>query len=260
MIRAERDGPIARITLDRPDRKNALTPEMLDAVVAEAVGASAWARALVLEGAGDVFCSGFDLTLCREDPHGGALRAMLTGLSAAIRSLRDAPIPVIVAAHGAAIAGGCALLGGADIVVTNSAAKLGYPVVRLGISPSISAPFLRGAVGDGACRERLLDSGLIDGREALRLGLVHEVVLESTQVQGRARAIAMELMAKPAGAMAATKRWLMEIDEGGASALGRRKRGSAPQSDADRALDASLSLVGNREERERMAALWGGRG
>src|SRR5690606_29099547 len=113
------------------------------------------ARTLLLCGEGRVFCAGFDLDACRGEGGDDALRRLLRGLSAAIAGLRAQERPVVVAAHGAAIAGGCALLGSADVVVADAGAKLGYPVARLGISPAVSAPFLAPAVGAGAGRRLL---------------------------------------------------------------------------------------------------------
>jgi methylglutaconyl-CoA hydratase len=240
----ERDGAsVGRITLDRPDKKNALTPEMLiglhGAVLAQSSGAIG---ALVIEGNGAAFCSGFDLSLCRDNSD--ALAVLLSRLSAVVRAMRACPCPVVAAAHGAAIAGGCALLGGADVVVSHADAKIGYPVVRLGISPAVSAPFLRLGVGDGRARERLLDSTLISGWEAARLGLVHECLEDAGKVRDRAMAIALALAGKPAPAVRATKALLNQID------------GSTDPGPADAALQASLGLVGSAEERERLAALW----
>ena len=249
MIRTERDGGVLILRLDRPEKRNALTPTMLralaEAVVAGA-GAGAGSRAIVLSGVGEVFCAGFDLSLCRDDE--GALGAMLTGLSRCVRTLRRSPSPVVVSAHGAAVAGGCALLGGADVVVTDERARLGYPVVRLGISPAVTAPFLRLAVGDGASRVRALDPGLINGMEALRIGLAHECLATPAEAEARAIDIAREIAAKPPGGIAATKAWLNDIDGSGADA------------DADAGLAASLGLAGSDEQRERLRELWAGGG
>jgi enoyl-CoA hydratase/carnithine racemase len=244
MIRTEwRDRsprPVAVVLLDRAARKNALTPAMLDDLAAALAGAGARAAAVVLGGAGDAFCSGFDLSICKDDPE--ALGRLLSGLSGAIRLMRGLPVPVVVAAHGAAIAGGCALLGGADVVVTHAECKLGYPVVRLGISPGVSAPFFAAAVGHGRARERMLGGGMFSGTEAVGWGLAHVLVPTPERVLDEACAVAESLAAKPPGAMAATKAWLNELD--GADA------------EADGALAVSMSLVGSAEERERLAALW----
>ncbi|MBY0260921.1 MAG: enoyl-CoA hydratase/isomerase family protein [Phycisphaerales bacterium] len=239
---------VGRITLNRPEKKNALTPEMLVAVHAAVIAQSGSGEggeaigALVVDGHGAAFCSGFDLSLCRENSD--ALAELLSRLSAVVRVLKACPCPVVIAAHGAAIAGGCALLGGADVVVSHTDAKIGYPVVRLGISPAVSAPFLRLNVGDGRARERLLDPTLISGWEAARLGLVHECLEDAGKVRDRALAIAVGLASKPGPAMRATKALLNEIE------------GALDPARADAALAASLSLVGSAEERERLVALW----
>jgi enoyl-CoA hydratase/carnithine racemase len=235
---------IGRITLDRAEKKNALTSEMISGITAgvEDLASNPAVGAIVLEGNGAAFCAGFDLTLCRENSD--ALRELLSGLSEAIRALRRCDLPVVIAAHGAAIAGGCALLGGADVVVTHNEAKIGYPVVRLGISPAVSVPFLRQSVGDGRARERLLDSSLVAGWDAFRMGLAHECLEDAGKVRDRAAAIAVQLASKPRWGLAATKRWMNQLD------------GSAENEWPDRALAASMGLVGSVEERERLSALW----
>ncbi len=230
---------VASIVLDRPDKRNAMTPEMLERFCAAVQETRNRARAVIIRGEGDVFCSGFDLAMCLRDQN--VLVALLRGLSRAIIALRELPAPVVAAVQGAAIAGGCALLCGADVVVTHEEAKLGYPVVRLGISPGVNAPFLMRSMGGGATRARLLDTQLISGADAMRLGLAHECLACAADVTQRATTIASELAQKPAPALAATKRWLDELDE---------------LSDplwVERALNASLELVGSVEERERLA-------
>ncbi len=249
----EHRGPVRVILWNRPDRRNALTPAML-AAARDAVARPGEARALVLAGRGPAFCAGFDLSLCRDHPDGRVTRALLEGLSALILALRQSPVPVVLAAHAAAIAGGCALLGGADLVVTDELARLGYPAVRLGISPAVSAPFLQSTIGPGPARPPLLDTRLLTGREAFRLGLAHELVASPADVLPRAVALAESLAAKPAPALLATRRWLDEITAHDAQRLSR----TAPPIDdpARRALDASLALTGGEEERRLLPQAW----
>ncbi len=240
MIRFEA-GSVASIILDRPKQRNALTPQMLRSIP-DCVNDAQGSRVIVVRGEGRMFCAGFDLKSCAED--GSVMRSLLLGLASAIRSLRECPVPVVVACHGGAIAGGCALLGGADVVVADENAKLGYPVVRLGVSPAVSAPYLRRAVGDAPARALMLDTELISGRRGWELGLVHELVGDREEVQSRAEEIANDLAAKPPGAVGRTKSWLGEI-MGPASG------------EIERALEVSLGLAGSDEERERLATIWG---
>lgn len=239
MIDLRLDEELAVITLRRPERRNALTPEMLGAL-ASAVREAEDSGAIVLLGEGPAFCAGFDLHLCRDAPDGSVLRELLAGLAGAIAALRTAGPPVVMGAHSAAIAGGCALLGGADFVFTDDGATLGYPVVTLGISPAVSAPFLRLAVGDGTARARLLEPSLFDGREAVRIGLAHESLAAPAIVGPRALECARELARKPRRAMRATKRWLAEVTP----------------ADGTAALEASLSLTGGDEERRLLPRAW----
>jgi methylglutaconyl-CoA hydratase len=245
MIRVQRHeqpryAAIAEIVLDRPDKRNALTPDMLDDMLARLHDLSRddACRGVILRGEGPAFCAGFDLSLCRQTSD--SLAAMLRGLSAVVRAMRRLPKPVVVAAHGSAIAGGCALLAAADLVVADRAAKLGYPVVSLGISPAVNAPLLLRAVGPRAARERSLDPALITGDEAKHIGLVHLAVDTPEDVLPRAQIECVKLAEKPPLAFAATKRWLNDIED------------SDADEEFDRALAASLALVGSPEERERL--------
>ncbi|NUQ53239.1 MAG: enoyl-CoA hydratase/isomerase family protein [Phycisphaerales bacterium] len=241
MIRVEDVGAVRTIRLDRSEKRNALTPRMLDELVA-ALKKAKDARVIVLEPVGPVFCAGFDLSVCRDDA--GALPSLLTGLAWAAATMRASPAIVIAAAPGAAIAGGCAILCGCDIVISTPDSKFGYPVVKLGISPAVSAPLLRLAVGDGAARARMLSTDLVDGRAAYHLGLVHELVNSPEACIARAHELAARMIEKPPTGLSATKSWLGEVD------------GSLAGNKIKAALETSLSLVGSDEQNERLAELW----
>lgn len=242
MISVEPLGSVAIMRLDRAGKKNALTPRMLADLVGCLDNATS-ARAIVLSGVGDVFCAGFDLSLAQEDP--GATVELLRGLAAATRALREAPCPVVASAHGAAIAGGCALLCGCDVVITDDNAKLGYPAVRLGLSPAVSAPGLAALVGAGGpARARLLDPGLVDGRGAVRIGIASESMTTAAACEARAIELATMLSQKPRGVMVYTKRSLNELD------------GSLDAERAEVALGASLESILTAEHRELLAQTW----
>ncbi len=244
MIKIEVQDQIVIVSLDRPEKRNAMVPEMLSQLDQEIKDYAHKARAMVILGEGKTFCAGFDLKMCANDPGGETMRALLTGLSTVVRTMRAIEVPVVLGVHGAAVAGGCAMLGGADIVVADEQAKLGYPVVKIGVSPAVSAAFMMASITPGSVRTRLIDTELISGLEAKRIGLVHETVKDRDDVRGRAVEIAHMLAKKPGSAIRATKSWLNEICE--------------PMTNHARAgLDVSLSLTGSQEEQERLAALWG---
>lgn len=232
MIARERIGGVERLVLSRPERRNALTPGML-ADLAGHLERAGDARAVVLLGEGKAFCAGFDLDLCVGEDGDANLRSLLTDLSRCVVAMRALPCPVVIGVQGAAIAGGCALLGGGDVVIAHPDAKLGYPVTRLGISPAVSAPFV--AVAPGQVRRLMLDPGLIDARRAHAMGLVQEL---DDEPAAAAMAQAGRWAEKPAHALAATKRWLNELTPA------RARVG----------LETSLSLVGNEESRRLLAA------
>lgn len=243
MIRFEILDQLAAVTLSRAEKRNALTPDMLESLAGVFERMPDGIRAVIVSGDGAAFCAGFDLKMCAADPTGETMRQLLTGLSRAIRAMRAIDAPVVLAAHGAAVAGGCALLGGSDIVVAERQTRLGYPVTRIGVSPGVSAPFLGAAIADGPARARLLDSDLVSAEQALSIGLVHELADGPGATRERANDIARQLASKPGIGVAATKALCNHL------ARGRTDH-------AMEALSVSLSLAGMDEERERLAALW----
>jgi len=236
-------GSIAAVTLARPEKRNALTPEMLGSLASTFEHMPREIGAVVVSGDGAVFCAGFDLKQCAADPSGETMRSLLAGLSVCVSAMRALERPVVLGVHGSAVAGGCALLGGADVVVAERSAQLGYPVVRIGVSPAVSAPFLGASVAPGAARARLVDPGVISAGRAMEIGLVHELCDGPGQTKERAADIARSLACKPGVGVRATKSLLNHI--------------TSPITDrAQDGLGASLSLTGGDEERDRLGALW----
>jgi len=244
MVSVSYQDRLAIVSLNRPDKRNAMLPSMLEELQQRIIECSTQAQALVILGEGKVFCAGFDLKRCAQDPSGQIMSQLLTGLSAVVQTLRSLEIPVVLGIHGAAVAGGCAMLGGADIVVADQHCKLGYPVVKIGVSPAVSAAFMMASVSHGTVRTRLLDTQLISGTEAKRIGLVHEVVEDIELVRSKSIQIATGLANKPRSAISSTKAWLNEITNPMAQ-------------NAQQGLDVSVSLTGSHEEQERLATLWG---
>ena len=244
MIRVTTENSVTTIVLDRPEKRNAMLPSMLEGFETAVRGIDDRTKAIVVLGAGKVFCAGFDLKACAADASGETLRALLTGLSGCVVAMRACPVPVVLGVHGSAIAGGCAMLGGADVVVADRGAVLGYPVVKIGVSPAVSAPFLMSAVPAGAARALMLDPGLIDGARAFALGLVHELVDEAGDIEKRAMEMGAVLASKPGVGVRSTKALVNEITDGIAGRAGE-------------GLGVSLSRVGSDEEREMLGALWG---
>jgi len=258
MIRVERrdiskggagERSFVEVVMDRPEKRNALTVPMLNEMAAavdmlgDEAAKGANFGALVLRGEGRTFCAGFDMPACLDNPE--MLGDMLRGLSRVIRALRRFPTPVVAAVQGGAVAGGCALLCAADLVVTEPSAKIGYPVVRLGISPAVNAPAVLLVLPEHPARALLLDPGLISGAEARRIGLARVLVDLPDDVVPRAHNEAMRLSMKPRAAVARTKAWLNEID------------GSLDDAALDDALEASLSIVGSAEQRVLLAEAFG---
>jgi len=196
--------------LNRPERRNAMTPEMQTELIAAMEDAAASdCRAVVLAGAGEAFCSGLDLEVLRGMNDRGAAEHRLDAERVArlFRMLYELPKPTIAAVHGAAIAGGTGLAMICDFTLAVPAAKFGFTEVRIGFVPALVSAFLALQIGDKRSRDLLLTGRLIDAAEAYRLGLVNEIVAPE-DLTARVQALAEVLAANSPQSLGATKRLL----------------------------------------------------
>jgi methylglutaconyl-CoA hydratase len=196
------------ITLDRPERRNAMTPEMqMELLAAFEDAAAGNCRVLVLAGAGKAFCAGLDLSALREQQAKSAAghRADAERVARLFRTLYELPMPTIAAVEGAAIAGGMGLATICDFTLATPAAKFGFTEARIGFVPALVSVFLCLQIGGKHGRDLLLSGRIIDAAEAFRLGLVNEIVPAEEMTQ-RVRALSDLLIANSPQSMQATKR------------------------------------------------------
>lgn len=199
------EGPLAWIRLNRPDRRNAVTDDLVrDLCHALAHTRDTTAvRAVVLTGHGPAFCAGHDLK--QPTPEGDS-RARLERLQEVTRRLRELPQPVVAAVHGYAIGAGAEFAIGADLVVAADDAVFQFPEAGLGLSVTGAASrLLPLLVGPLKAKELLLLGDRVDASTAERLGLVNTVVA-GAELASRARAVAEHLAAQPPEAQALAKR------------------------------------------------------
>jgi methylglutaconyl-CoA hydratase len=206
------DPPLAEITLDDPQRRNALGTPMFDAIfqAIEQVQRNESVHVVLLCGSGKTFCSGFDVKACAEDA--SLLETFILRLGELLKTLRRMPQVVVAAVQGAAIAGGCAMVSACDLVVVSRQAKLGYPVHRLGLSPAVTTSTLTQKIGAGRAREVLMGGRLIDGSTAFRWGLAYRLADDDESVLADGRALARTIAGHGSQALRTTKRWLNELD------------------------------------------------
>lgn len=204
------DGRIGTIALNRPDKRNALSLELLSALTArvDELAARQDVSVCILTGAGPTFCAGMDLKAVLKEP--GAPLRLLSAIAELTIKVRRMPQVTIARVNGAAIGGGCGLACVCDIGVTHPDAKLGFPEVDLGVCPAVVAPWLVQSVGPGKARIILLEGGTMSGLKAFEAGMMSACVPAENldqAVQERAERLAK---AGPA-ALRATKRLLNDL-------------------------------------------------
>ncbi len=181
-VRVERNGAVARVVLARPEVHNAFDDRMIAALtgILEELGADPAVRLLVLCGEGRSFSAGADLAWMRRMAEYDFARNLedARALERMLRTLDRCPKPTIARVHGAALGGGVGLVAACDIAVASAAASFALSEVRLGLVPAVVSPFVLRAMGPRACRRYFLTGERFTAFEALRLGLVHEVVAE----------------------------------------------------------------------------------
>jgi methylglutaconyl-CoA hydratase len=211
-LRIERDGPVLRITLARPDRRNAFDASLI-AELAEAFVDVGRARAVVLAGEGPSFSAGADVDWMRSSvalsfdenvADANALRRMLEAID-------GCRVPVVARVQGHALGGGAGLVAAADIAIAGQDAVFAFSEVKLGIIPAVISPFVLAKIGPGAARRYFVTGERFDAQTAQRIGLVHEIAADLDAAVER---VVRELLAAGPQAARWAKRLVRERPDG----------------------------------------------
>ena len=231
---------ITILTLNRPERRNSLTIELLSELItavsaAEKDGSQ---RILILRGAGEAFCTGLDLKEAADQSKAHATAELVAKTLITIAETR---LVTIAAVHGAAVAGGAGIMSACDFVVAAEKTKIGYPEVRRGLVAGLVMTFLRRQVRERHLRELVLGGELIDAERAREIGLVNRVVAPNELVN-EAQKFADSVLQGAPNAIAQTKRLIEEL------------WASPVKEDVDLALKHHLHARESAEAREGIAA------
>ena len=241
VVLIEKQTPqITTIVLNRPERRNALTLDLLNELSAAVKVASDQPeeRVLILRGAGAAFCTGLDLREAADHTKAHATAEMV---ARTLVTLSQTRLITIAAVHGAAVAGGAGIMSACDFVVAAERTKIGYPEVRRGLVAGLVMTFLRRQVGERNMRELLLGSELIDAERAKEIGLVNRVVAKD-DLMNEAQKFAQSVLQTAPGALTQTKRLIEEL------------WWRSVQDDVDLALKYHLQARESSEAREGIAA------
>ena len=213
-IQSRRDGPVERLTLNRPEVRNAFNEEVIAELTrwAARLADDQSVRVAVLSGSGAVFCAGADVawmakmaSYTREENVRDA-----TAAARMYSALDTLAIPLIGRIQGAALGGGSGLAAICDIAIADDQAVFGFTETKLGILPAVISPFVVAKIGASAARELFLTGMRFDARKAQRIGLVHDVV-PTAQLDQRVAEYVKELLSAAPEAMAAAKELLRKI-------------------------------------------------
>jgi methylglutaconyl-CoA hydratase len=206
----DKESPqISVVTLNRPERRNALTLELLTELCVAINDASQHPdqRVLIFRGAGAAFCTGLDLKEAADTTKAHATAEMVANTLIAISQTR---LVTIAAVHGAAVAGGAGIMSACDFVVAADKTKIGYPEVRRGLVAGLVMTFLRRQIGERKMRELLFSGELIDAARAKEIGLVN-LVVPADEIMNKAQQFAASVLEGAPGAVAQTKRLVEEL-------------------------------------------------
>jgi methylglutaconyl-CoA hydratase len=241
VVLAEKKGShLTILTLNRPERRNALSLQLLSELISAIKMASdePHERILILRGAGAAFCTGLDL---KEASDQSKAHATADLVAKALIALSETRLITIAAVHGAAVAGGAGIMSACDYVVAAEKTKIGYPEVRRGLVAGLVMTFLRRQLRERDIRELLLGSDLIDAERAREMGLVNRVV-PVKNVMTEAESFAEKVLQGAPGALVQTKRLIEEF------------WGRSVKSDVELALQHHMKARTSAEAREGIAA------
>jgi methylglutaconyl-CoA hydratase len=226
-LRTEGDEALLRITLDRPDRRNAFDAELITELT-EAFSDVGDARAVVLAGEGESFSAGADVEWMRSSidlsyeenvQDARRLRQML-------ETIDSCPAPVVARVQGHALGGGCGLVAVSDIAVAAGDAAFAFSEVKLGIIPAVISPFALAKIGANAARRYFVTGERFDAETALRIGLVQEV---ADRLDEAVEAIVKEILSAGPDATRAAKRLVLERPDGLATERRIAERRTSPE-------------------------------
>lgn len=214
-VRLEVSGAVGRLTLARPEKKNALDEQAANELSAalEELGADDTVRVVLLAAEGKDFCAGADLEALERALDAGPEAHLrdAEALGNVFQSIRDLPQPVVAAVRGRALAGGAGLATACDIVIAHEDARFGYPEVRVGFVPAMVMTMLRRAAGEKRAFELVATGRLVGAREALAIGLVSRIAAES-EFDAAVEELVTQLAESPPKSLRLTKRLFYDLD------------------------------------------------
>ena len=213
-LRLDRRGPVLHVTLHRPDRRNAMSAQMLRELMATLgrveVGQ---VRAVVLRGSGGHFCAGGDITdmvAARSDPAPNGIATFNRLFGALLQAVEACPAAVIAVCEGAVMGGGFGLACAADVTLAVEGARFRLPETGLGISPAQIAPFLVRRLGLSQARRLAVTGRTVDAREAVRLDLAHAHAPDATAAEAWLQVTLRDVLRCEPHAVAETKRVMLQ--------------------------------------------------
>ena len=216
-LRVERDGPFARVTLNRPEVRNAFNAELIaelratfEALAAETPDAL---RGVVIGGDGPVFCAGADVDWMRgsvglsveeNERDAAAMQAMFSAID-------ECPVPVVARVQGAALGGGMGLCAVSDVVLTTTSTRFGFTETKLGIVPAVISTFVLPKIGESHARALFTTGQRFDAQRAQAIGLAHEVLPDVASLDARVEALLDELRSAGPSAVRAAKALVRDL-------------------------------------------------
>jgi methylglutaconyl-CoA hydratase len=241
VVLVERQSPqVTIVTLNRPERRNALTIELMTELVAaiELAAANEKQRILILRGAGPVFCAGLDLQETALTAHALAAAEIV---AKTLITLSQTRLITIAAVHGAAVAGGAGIMSACDFVLAAARTKVGYPEAKRGVVAGLVMTFLRRQLRERVIRELLLTSELIGATRAREIGLINRIV-PPNELEKETQKIVASILQNAPGALTNTKRLIEELWS------------SSVKEDVERALRHHMQARESDEAREGISA------
>ena len=215
MIGFSQDAGIARITLNRPEKRNALNDELMGALLdaLERAAADESVRVVLIRGAGVDFCAGMDIALLSQSAHAGVMEhlEMAQRLARVFLAMRKHPRPLVAAVQGRALGGGAGIATACDLVLASESAQFGYPEVRIGFMPAIVMSMLRRSIGEKRAFELLAMGDAFSAATAREFGVINHVYPDA-EFDAEVEEFVTELASRSGTAVSLTKRLLYHID------------------------------------------------